>query len=149
MDQRPSCVPDGYHSVQPYLIFKNTSEALAFYAKVFGGTERLCIKEGSGHVAHAEIQIGDCCIMMADERPTIEAFSVDHFGGSPVTLMIYVPDCDAVYKGALAAGATSVREPADQPHGDRTAGVKDPFGYTWWISTNIKILSREELEKLA
>jgi PhnB protein len=148
MDQQNSCVPAGYHSIQPYLIFEQTTAAIAFYMKVFGATERLCMKEDSGRVAHAEIQIGDSCIMLADERPDIEAFSPKHFGGSPVTLMVYVSDCDAIYKGALAAGAVSVREPADQPHGDRTSGVKDPFGYTWWISTSIKILSREELEKL-
>jgi PhnB protein len=148
MDQPTSCVPPGYHSIQPYLIFENTTDAIAFYSKVFGATERLCMREDSGRVAHAEIQLGDSCIMMADERPAIEAFAVNHFGGSPITLMVYVPDCDAVYKRAIEAGAANVREPADQPHGDRTAGVRDPFGYTWWISTSIKILSREELEQL-
>jgi PhnB protein len=148
MDQQNSCAPAGYHSVQPYLIFEKTTAAIAFYMKVFGATERLCMRDDSGHVAHAEIQIGDCCIMMADERPAIEAFSVNHFGGSPITLMVYVPACDEVYQRAIAMGAASVREPADQPHGDRTAGVKDPFGYTWWISTHIKTLTREELEKL-
>jgi PhnB protein len=86
--------------------------------------------------------------MMSDESPQMEAFSVQHYGGSPISLVIYVPDCDAVYTRAITAGATSIREPADQPYGDRMSGVKDPFGYKWWIATRIKDMSRQELERL-
>ncbi len=142
-------IPEGYHSVQPYLIFKSAAEAIDFYTKAFGATERMRMAGPDGRIGHAEIQIGDSCIMMADEHPQIGAFSAEHYGGSPISLMVYVDDCDAVYKQALAAGATSTREPADQPYGDRMAGVKDPFGYSWYLGTHIADMSKEELEQLA
>jgi PhnB protein len=141
-------VPDGYHSVQAYIILDGAARAIEFYKKAFGATERLCMKGPDGRVGHAEIQIGDSVIMMADESAQMDAFAPAHFGGSPVTLMIYTGDCDAMYKRALGAGATSVREPADQPYGSRMSGVKDPFGYRWWIATHIKDMSKEELEGL-
>jgi PhnB protein len=142
-------IPEGYHSVQPYLIFKSAAEAIDFYTKAFGATERMRMAGPDGRIGHAEIQIGDSCIMMADEHPQIGAFSAEHYGGSPISLMVYVDDCDAVYKQALATGATSTREPADQPYGDRMAGVKDPFGYSWYLGTHIADMSKEELEQLA
>jgi PhnB protein len=141
-------IPDGYHSVQPYLILKSAADAIDFYTRAFGAKERLRMAMPDGRIGHAEIEIGDSCIMMADEHPEIGAHSVQHFGGSPVSLMVYVEDCDAVYKQALAAGATSTREPADQPYGDRMAGVKDPFGFQWYLGTHIKDLSKEQLENL-
>ncbi len=141
-------IPDGTHSVQVYLIVAGAEQALAFYAKALGAKQRLCMKRGDGTVAHAEIEIGDSCVMLADESSEMKAWSPKHYGGSPVTLVVNVEDCDALYKQAMAAGAASVREPADQPYGDRMAGVKDPFGYTWYFSTHIKDMSKEELEKL-
>jgi PhnB protein len=141
-------IPDGYHSVQPYLIFKSCVEAIAFYKEAFGATQRLCMKNENGSVGHAEIVIGDSCVMMADESPQMEAFSTEHYGGSPINLMLYAEDCDILYRQAIAAGATSLREPADQPYGDRMSGVTDPFGYKWWIATHIKDLSKDELEHL-
>lgn len=131
-------IPDGYHSLQPYLMFKDCIAAIAFYTKAFGAKERLRMPNPDGRIAHAEVQMGDSVLMMADEAPQIEAFSADHFGGSPVSLHFYTADCDGTYAQALAAGATSLREPTDQPYGDRMAGVKDPFGYKWWIATHIK-----------
>ncbi len=131
-------VPDGYHSVQPYLMFKNCSDAIAFYTKAFGAQEKFRMPNADGRIGHAEVKIGDSIVMMADEAPQIDAFSVEHFGGSPVSLLIYTEDCDAMYAQALAAGAKSLREPADQPYGDRMSGILDPFGYKWWIATNIK-----------
>lgn len=139
-------IPDGYHSVQPYLILKNAAQAIAFYTRAFGARERLRM-ENNGRIGHAEIEIGDSCVMLADEHPQIEAYSVEHYGGSPVSLMVYVSDCDAVYKQALAAGAKSEREPTDQFYGDRMAGVVDPFGYRWYLGTHIKDVSKEELEQ--
>ncbi len=139
-------IPDGYHSVQPYLMMKNTRKAIDFYKQAFGAVERMVMKGPDGRIGHAEIEIGDSCIMMADENPSIQAYSAEHYGGSPVSLQVYVQDCDAVYKKALAAGATSEREPADQFYGDRSAGVRDPFGYRWYVSTHIKDVSKEELE---
>ena len=141
-------IPDGYHSIQPYLIFKSAADALEFYVKAFGATERLRMANPDGRIGHAEIVIGDSVIMMADEHPQIGAMSAEHYGGSPVSLMLYVDDCDAAYKQALGAGATSKREPADQPYGDRMAGVKDPFGFEWYLGTHIKNMSKDELENL-
>src|SRR5579875_3063055 len=134
-------IPDGYHSIQPYLLFTKCTEAIAFYVKAFGAKEKLRMPNQEGRTAHAEIQIGDSIVMMADEAPQIEAFSIEHFGGSPVSLLLYTENCDAAYAQALAAGATSIREPADQPYGDRMSGVRDPFGYRWFIATHIKDVS--------
>jgi len=140
-------VPDGYHSVQPYLMLKNCAEALAFYKKAFGAEEKFRMPNREGGIGHAEMQIGDSIVMMADEAPQMDAFSPQHFGGSPVSLLIYTENCDETYGRALAAGAESVRAPADQPYGDRMSGVKDPFGYKWWIATHIKDVSPEEMQK--
>jgi PhnB protein len=138
---------DGYHSVQPYLMFQSCADAIAFYVKAFGAKERFRMPDKQGRITHAEIEIGDSCIMMADEAPQWDAFSVEHYGGSPASLLIYTADCDAMYKQAVASGAKSAREPADQPYGDRMAGVKDPFGYKWWIATHIKDISIEDMQK--
>jgi PhnB protein len=138
-------IPDGYHSVQPYLMLNNCAEAITFYVKAFGAKERFRMPKPDGSIGHAEIQIGDSVVMMADEAPEMEAFAVKHFGGSPVSLLIYTEDCDAMYRQALTAGAQSVREPADQPYGDRMSGVTDPFGYKWFIATHVKDVSFEEM----
>ena len=130
-------VPEGYHTVQPYLMYVNCGEAMAFYFKVFDAKEKLMMKTPEGRVAHAEMEIGDSVIMMADENHEIQAFGAAHYGGSPVNIMIYVDDCDMTYARAIEAGATSLREPADQPYGDRMGGVLDPFGYKWWIGHSL------------
>ena len=131
-------IPQGYHSLQPYLIFADTAKAIAFYVAAFGGREKLRMQDGKGRIAHAEVVLGDSVFMMADEQPEIEAFSAEHYKGSPISLMLYVEDCDVTYKQALDAGATSLREPADQEYGDRMSGVLDPFGYKWWIAHALK-----------
>lgn len=140
-------IPDGYHSVQPYLMFQRCADAIAFYGNAFGAKEKLRMPDQQGRITHAEIEIGDSCVMMADEAPQMDAFSAEHYGGSPVSLLIYTEDCDAMYKRAVGTGAKSLREPADQPYGDRMAGVKDPFGYKWWIATHIKDVSIQDLQK--
>src|ERR1700757_2827651 len=127
-------IPDGYHSVQPYLILQDAAGAIDFYAKAFGAKERMRM-EKDGRIGHAEIEIGDSCVMLADEHPQIGVYSVAHYGGSPGGLLVSVTDCDAVYARALAAGAKSEREPTDQFYGDRMAGVVDPFGYRWYLGT--------------
>ena len=142
-------IPDGYHSVQPYLYYKKAAEAIAFYTKVFGATERMRMPDKDGRLMHAEINIGDSCIMMADESPASNAYSTEHYGGAPMSLMLYVDDCDAVYKRALDAGAKSLREPADQFYGDRMAIISDPFGFHWCIGTHIKDVSLEEMKQYA
>lgn len=140
-------IPDGYHSIQPYLMIDGAAAAIEFYKKAFGATGRLCMKQPDGRVGHAEIEIGDSCIMMADENEQLQAFGPAHYGGSCVSLLIYTENCDPMYRRAIAAGAKSEREPADQFYGDRMAGVLDPFGYKWFIATHIKDVSKEELEK--
>ena len=104
-------IPDGYHSVQPYLMFDEAVKAIEFYKNAFGASERLCMKKKDGRVGHAEIQIGDSCIMMADESAEMDAFPPVHFGGSPVSLLIYTEDCDAMYRQALEAGAKACASP--------------------------------------
>ena len=141
-------IPDGYHSVQPYLILNNAAAAIDFYTKAFGAKERMRMAK-EGRIGHAEIEIGDSCVMLADEHPQIGAYSAVHYGGSPVSLMVYVPDCDAVYKQALSAGAKSEREPTDEFYGDRMAGVVDPFGFKWYLGTHIKDVSKEEMQQYA
>lgn len=138
-------IPEGYHTVQPYVMFKNCADAIGFYVRAFGAKEKFRMPNADGRIGHAEIQIGDSTIMMADEAPQVDAFSVEHFGGSPVSLLIYTENCDAAYAQAIAAGAKSLREPADQTYGDRIAGVQDPFGYKWWMATHIKDVSLQEM----
>jgi PhnB protein len=140
-------IPDGYHSIQPYLHIRGAVEALDFYKKAFGATERMRMSYPDGRIGHAEIQLGDSVIMLADEYPEKEIYSPKHLGGSAASLMFYVEDCDSVYHQALSAGAKSIREPADQFYGDRMAGVEDPFGFQWWIGTHIKDVPMEELQK--
>lgn len=139
-------IPEGYHSVQPYIMLKNCAAAIAFYIQAFGAKEKFRMTNAAGGIGHAEIEIGDSTVMMADEAPQVDAYSVEHYGGSPVSLMIYTEDCDGMYQQALAAGGKSVREPADQPYGDRMSGIKDPFGYKWWIATHVKDVSHEEMK---
>jgi PhnB protein len=141
-------VPAGYHSVQPYLIFIDASAAMDFYKRAFNATERLCMKDPTGRVVHAELVIGDSCIMLAEENPNFEAYSPSYYHGSPISLMLYVADCDVTYKTAIEAGASSKREPVDQPYGDRSAGVVDPFGYSWYLATHLHDMSKEELEDM-
>ena len=140
-------IPDGYHRIQPYLYIRGAAEAIDFYKKVFGATERMRMPQPDGRIGHAEILFGDSVIMLADEHPEKEIHSPKHFGGSPISIMLYVEDCDAVYQQALSAGAKSLREPADQFYGDRMAGIEDPFGFQWWLGTHIKDVSMEELQK--
>jgi PhnB protein len=97
-------------------------------------------------IGHAEIIVGDSCIMLADEATGCEVSSTGHPGGSPVSIMLYVDDCDATYKRAVEAGARSLREPADQFYGDRSAGIEDPFGHRWWLGTHIREVSEQELQ---
>jgi len=131
-------IPDGYHSVQAYLVIKNCAAAIEFYKKAFGARERMRTTRPDGTIGHAEIQFGDSCIMMADENAEINAFSPQYYNGSPVSIVVYVENCDAMYGQAIAAGGKNLREPRDESYGDRMAGVLDPFGFTWWIATPIK-----------
>jgi PhnB protein len=142
-------VPDGYHTVTPYLVVRGAAEALAFYARAFGARERFRLAAPDGKVAHAELVIGDSTIMIADEVPERGHHGPEHFGGSPVNLTVYVEDVDAVARQAVAAGAKELRPPKDQFYGDRTGGYQDPFGHLWTLATHKEDVSPEEMKRRA
>ena len=142
-------IPDGYHSVTPYLVIKGAARAIDFYKQVFGATEMLRMEGPGGSIGHAEIKIGDSPVMLADEHPAMNCLGPESFGGSPVSLMIYVEDSDAVFAQAVAAGATVIRPLQDQFYGDRSGTVTDPFGHTWTIATHKEDLSPEEVGRRA
>ncbi|HJW09354.1 MAG TPA: VOC family protein, partial [Holophagaceae bacterium] len=127
-------IPDGYHSVTPYLIVKGGAAALDFYAKAFGAEVLFRMDQPDGRVGHAELQIGDSRLMLADEFPEMGAASPATLGGSPVSLLIYVPDVDASFQRAVAAGAKVVRPLEDKFYGDRMASLEDPFGHQWHLA---------------
>jgi PhnB protein len=140
-------VPAGYHSVTPYLIVHDGAGAIAFYRQAFGATERVRMTRPDGRVGHAELQLGDSVVMLADEHPEIGARSPQALGGSPVTISLYVPDVDATVARAVAAGARLVRPVADQFYGDRAGGVVDPFGHAWHVATHIEDVPPEEMKR--
>jgi PhnB protein len=142
-------IPEGYHSVTPYLAVHDAAAALEFYKQAFGARERMRMPAPGGRVGHAEIEIGGSCIMLADEYPEIGFRSPRAIGGTPVNLHLYVEDVDAVMAQALAAGAKEVRPVKDQFYGDRTGSVEDPFGHVWHIATHKEDLSPAELQRRA
>jgi PhnB protein len=142
-------IPDGYHSVTPLLIIPGgkASQALDFYARGFGAKEVMRMPRPDGGIAHAEIQVGDSRIMVADEDSKMDAYGPNHFGGSPITLHVYLQDVDASTKQATAAGARVVRPLADQFYGDRTAALEDPFGHRWYLATHVRDVSQDEMKQ--
>ena len=138
-------IPEGYSSITPYLIFDDCNAAIAFYEKAFGAQE-LFRMPMNNRIAHAEVMIGNSRIMVADEAPQMDAYSPRHHNGSPVSLMLYVDDVDAVATKAVAAGAEVVRPVKDQFYGDRTGTFLDPFGYKWTIGTHVEDVSPQEME---
>jgi len=145
MPARP--IPAGYHTVTPYLIVKGAAEAIAFYKQAFGATELMRFPGPDGKIGHAEIRIGDSPIMLADEHPQMDARGPRSLGGSPVGIMLYVEDVDAVVQQAAAAGAKIERPVKDQFYGDRSGGLEDPFGHKWHVSTHKEDVSMEEMQK--
>lgn len=126
----------GFHSISPYLIARDASAAIEFYKQAFGATELMRVPSPEpGKLMHAELQIGDSQIMMADEVPDMGYLSPLALGKSPVGFMLYVEDADASYARAIAAGAKVVTAMEDKEYG-RSGGVEDPFGYRWWITTH-------------
>ena len=139
-------IPEGYHSVTPYLIVKGAAAAIDFYKKTFGATELFRMPDASGKlVGHAEIKIGDSHIMLADEYPEMGYRSPQSLGGTPVSLLLYVDDVDATIPRAVAAGARLVQPIKDQFYGDRSGTVHDPFGHVWTVATHKKDVSPEEM----
>lgn len=139
-------IPEGYHSVTPYLIVKGAAQAIDFYKKAFGATELMRFPGPNGTVAHAEIKIGDSPIMLADEGQG-NYRSPEAFGGSPISLMIYVENVDKVFDQAISTGAKSVRPVVDQFYGDRSGTLTDPFGHTWTVGTHVEDVSMQEMQR--
>ncbi|MDQ3035367.1 MAG: VOC family protein [Myxococcota bacterium] len=144
-----SPIPDGYHSVTPYLICKGAARALDWYRDALGSEEMFRMPGPDGAIGHAEIRLGNSVLMLADEFPDMGARSPQSLGGSPVGLMIYVADCDAVFERAVAKGATVERALADQFYGDRSGSIVDPFGHKWTIATHVEDLTPEEMKTRA
>jgi len=142
-------IPEGYHSVTPYLIVKGAAKAIEFYKQAFGATERTRMAQPDGRIGHAEIQIGDSTIMLADEFPERNIRGPESLGGTPVMIHLYIEDIDTVAKRAVAAGAKEIRPVQDQFYGDRSGMFADPFGHQWNIATHVEDLTAEEIGKRA
>jgi PhnB protein len=145
--RKPSPIPQGYGSVQPYLIVAGAAKAIAFYKSAFGAKERMRMAAPGGKIAHAELEIGDSVIMLADESPDWNAYAPAKYGGSPISLMLYVPNVDQVVKKAAAAGGKITRPVKDEFYGDRRGDIEDPFGHHWHISTHVEDVSDKEMER--
>ena len=142
-------IPEGYHSITPYLIVADGAGAIRFYQQAFGATERLRLVAPNGKIGHAELVIGDSLIMLADEHPPHGAHAPSAFGGSPVMLHLYVADVDAVVGKATAAGTALTRPVQDQFYGDRSGTITDPFGHPWHIATHIEDVAPDEIDRRA
>jgi PhnB protein len=142
-------VPEGYHSITPYLIIKGATAAIDYYKKVFGATERMRMDGPAGTIGHAELVIGDSTVMLADEYPDMGHRSPKSIGGTPVSLVLYLDDVDAVFKRAVDAGARSVRPVENQFYGDRMGTLEDPFGHMWSIATHVEDVPPEEMKRRA
>lgn len=142
-------IPEGYHTLTPYLIVKGAAAALEFYARALGAQELVRMADPSGKVGHAEMKIGDSPFMLADEFPEMGALAPPAGGGHSVSFLVYVPDVDAAFARALAAGAKAVRPVQDQFYGDRSGTLEDPFGHQWTLATHVEDVSPEEMERRA
>lgn len=133
-------IPEGYHSVIPYLIVDGAERLIEFMKQAFGATDgHPPFKGPGGKIMHAEVRVGDSAVWLSDSRP--------EYPPMPSMLTLFVEDVDATFKRAVEAGATPIREPANQFYGDRTGGIKDPLGNEWWITTHVEDVSPEEMER--
>jgi PhnB protein len=142
-------VPDGYPRVMPYLIVDGASQAIDFYTQILGASERMRMPGPDGRLGHAELELGDSVIMLADENPEMGARGPRSIGGSPVTIHAYVDDVDGTFERALGAGAKTVQEVEDRFYGDRSGQLEDPFGHRWTLATHVEDVSPEEMERRA
>lgn len=140
-------IPAGFHSITPYLSVTNANAAIKFYQKVFGAEEVGRITMGGDTVGHAELQIGNSKLMLAQEMPDWGNKSPQTLGGSPVTIALYVADVDATYQRALDAGATVIEAVKDQFYGDRAGSLTDPFGHKWHLLSHIEDVSFDEMQR--
>jgi PhnB protein len=140
-------IPEGYHSVTPYLVVDGAAAALEFYSKAFGATELMRMPGPGGKIGHAEIMIGDSHIMLADEHAEQGHRGPKSIGGTPVGIMLYVPDVDSMFKTAISLGATETRAVENQFYGDRMGSLTDPWGHNWMIATHFEDVTPEEMER--
>lgn len=143
-------IPEGYPRVMPYLICDGASDAIDFYTSVLGAKERLRMDAPGGRVGHAELEIGNSVVMLADEHPDIGAVGPKKTGGgTPVSLHVYVEDVDSVFRQALDSGATERDPLKDKFYGDRSGSFEDPFGHVWNVASHVEDVSPEEMRKRA
>jgi len=140
-------IPEGYSSVTPYLIVSSAARAIDYYKLAFGATELMRFEGPGGTIAHAELQIGNARIMLADESPQMGHKSPESLGGSGTGLMLYVEDVDTVFQRAVDAGAEVTRPLQNQFYGDRSGNLTDPFGHLWTIATHVEDVSEEEMRR--
>jgi PhnB protein len=146
MSQSVSPVPNGNPAVSPYLLIRGASDAIAFYAKVFGATEHFRLTAPDGRIGHAEIEIAGSRLMIADEHPEMDFLGPQSRGGTTVTLHVYLPDVDSVFALALASGAEELRPLCNQFYGDRSGAVTDPWGHVWSLASRIEAITNEEIQ---
>ncbi len=149
MTARVKPIPDDYRAATPYLCVRGAARALEFYRDAFGATEVMRMAQPDGTIGHAEIRIGAAPIMLADESPAMDFRSPQTLGGSPVHIMVYVEDVDALMRRAQAAGAQVMRPAADMFYGDRLGMLADPFGHSWSFATHIEDVSPDEMRRRA
>lgn len=140
-------IPEGYPRMAPYLNIAGASDAIDFYCKILGATERMRMPGPDGKIGHAELDLGGSVIMLADENPDFGNKSPQTLGGTPVSMMVYVEDVDATYEAAIAAGASEIQAVEDRFYGDRSGMFKDPWGHEWTVSSHIEDVSEEEMER--
>ena len=139
-------IPEGYHSVTPYITVDDAAKALDFYKTAFGATEIVRMDMG-GKIGHAEVRIGDSVVMLSDEWPDRGKLGPKSRGGATSSLMVYVDDVDSAFKKAVAAGATETMAVEDQFWGDRMGGVTDPFGHSWMLATHVEDVPEDEMKR--
>jgi PhnB protein len=142
-------IPEGYHTITPYLAVENAKEAIEFYKRAFGATERVIMPGPDGNIGHAELGIGDSLIMLADPFPQSTTKSPKALGGASASIFMYVEDVDSVVQDAVDAGATIAQPIEDMFWGDRFGSVTDPFGHQWSIATHVEDVPPEEMEERA
>ncbi|HUB79432.1 MAG TPA: VOC family protein [Bryobacteraceae bacterium] len=140
-------IPHGYHAVTPYLVVNDAAKAIEFYKRAFGAKELSRMQGPPGKIGHAELQIGDSIIMLADEMPQMDTKSPQALGGTTAGLFLYVQDVDAAFQKAVGAGAKETMPLADMFWGDRYGRLMDPFGHSWSIATHKEDVAPEEMEK--
>ena len=142
-------IPEGFHTATPYIVCKRAADAIEFYEKAFGAVEVMRMAGPDGRIGHAEIKIGDSHIMLSDEHPEMSIYGPQHYGGSPVSVLLYVGNADITVSAAVGAGAKIIRPLKDEFYGDRAGTIVGPFGHQWYIHTHIKDVSPEEMQNAA